>query len=349
MSSPSTAPAPRESSPSRRRSTRRSPRSCGATERFHHRRGRRRGGHAVQGSLRPGRGVRHRARHRLADLRGRHHRPRRRRRDDRHAAGRRHHVRRLPHAGHGPAREPGRQDPLHVGRQPERAADAPHDARCDAPLGRPALPEPARLGRHIPGLKVVCRRRRDAKGLLKAAIRDDNPVVFFEDKMVYPLGARFRRASTSIPLGVADVKRAGDDVTLIATSSMVQSRSAAAELLGARGIAAEVDRPAHHRPLDPEPSSRRRRRPARDRRRRGPPELRRDRGVRRGHRGGARSGISTLLWGASVRWTCRSRSRRCSRTRPCLRPRRSRPPLATWSPTALQRRPDRERRRCPPR
>ena len=62
----------------------------------------------------------------------------------------------------------------------------------------------------------------DAKGLLKTAIRDDNPVVFFEDKMHYPLVGEVPEGEYTIPFGVADVKRAGDDVTIVATSSMVQ-------------------------------------------------------------------------------------------------------------------------------
>ena len=87
-----------------------------------------------------------------------------RRRDDRDAARRRHHVRRLPDADHGPGRQPGREDPLHVGRQPEGAADDPDDARRDAPLGRAALAEPARVGRARPrpqGLPAVDARRRE--------------------------------------------------------------------------------------------------------------------------------------------------------------------------------------------
>ena len=65
--------------------------------------------------------------------------------------GGRHHVRRLPDARHGPAREPGREGALHVGRQAERAARPAHDARRDAPLGRPAQPEPAGVGGPHPG------------------------------------------------------------------------------------------------------------------------------------------------------------------------------------------------------
>src|SRR5947208_5130287 len=76
---------------------------------------------------------------------------------------------------------------------------------------------------HIPGLKVVMPSTPyDAKGLMKTAIRDDNPVVFYEDKMMYKLKGPVPQEEYTIPFGVADVKREGDDVTIIATSSMVQ-------------------------------------------------------------------------------------------------------------------------------
>src|SRR3974390_60751 len=76
---------------------------------------------------------------------------------------------------------------------------------------------------HIPGLKVVLPSTPyDAKGLLKTAIRDDNPVVFFEDKMMYRLKGPVPSGEYTIPLGVSDIKRAGKDITLVATSSMVQ-------------------------------------------------------------------------------------------------------------------------------
>jgi acetoin:2,6-dichlorophenolindophenol oxidoreductase subunit beta len=94
---------------------------------------------------------------------------------------------------------------------------------------------------HIPGLKVaVPATPYDAKGLLKSAIRDDNPVVFFEDKMMYQLKGPVPTEDYIIPIGVADVKRAGKDITLAATSSMVQVALAAAESLASIGISAEV-------------------------------------------------------------------------------------------------------------
>src|SRR2546427_726236 len=90
---------------------------------------------------------------------------------------------------------------------------------------------------HIPGLKVVLPSTPyDAKGLLKTAIRDDNPVVFFEDKMTYKIKGPVPAEEYTIPFGVADIKREGRDVTIVATSSMVQASLAAAELLPADGI-----------------------------------------------------------------------------------------------------------------
>src|SRR5881398_1360090 len=85
---------------------------------------------------------------------------------------------------------------------------------------------------HIPGLKVIVPSTPyDAKGLLKTAIRDDNPVVFFEDKMMYKLKGPVPAEDYTIPFGVADVKRAGTDVTIVATSSMVTVALGAAKML----------------------------------------------------------------------------------------------------------------------
>ncbi|MGH2934931.1 MAG: alpha-ketoacid dehydrogenase subunit beta [Gaiellaceae bacterium] len=104
---------------------------------------------------------------------------------------------------------------------------------------------------HVPGLKVVLPSTpADAKGLLKAAIRDDNPVVFIEDKMDYAVKGEVPDGELEIPLGVADVKRPGEDVTIVATSSMVRAALAAAEQLEADGISAEVVDPRSLAPLD---------------------------------------------------------------------------------------------------
>ena len=104
---------------------------------------------------------------------------------------------------------------------------------------------------HVPGLKVVLPSTPyDAKGLLKTAIRDQNPVVFFEDKMMYKLKGPVPADDYTIPLGLADVKRTGDDITIVATSSMVQVALGAAQLLEQRGISAEVVDPRTTWPLD---------------------------------------------------------------------------------------------------
>jgi pyruvate dehydrogenase E1 component beta subunit len=104
---------------------------------------------------------------------------------------------------------------------------------------------------HVPGLKVAMPSTPyDAKGLLKTAIRDENPVVFFEDKMMYKLKGPVPAEEYTIPFGVADVKRAGRDITVVATSSMVQVALGAAELLEKTGISAEVIDPRTTWPLD---------------------------------------------------------------------------------------------------
>ena len=104
---------------------------------------------------------------------------------------------------------------------------------------------------HVPGLKVVLPSTPyDAKGLLKTAIRDDNPVVFFEDKMMYRLKGPVPIEEYTIPFGVADIKRAGSDITIVATSSMVQVALGAAKLLEEFDISAEVIDPRTVWPLD---------------------------------------------------------------------------------------------------
>jgi acetoin:2,6-dichlorophenolindophenol oxidoreductase subunit beta len=106
---------------------------------------------------------------------------------------------------------------------------------------------------HVPGLKVALPSTpHDAKGLMKTAIRDDSPVVIFEDKMMYRMKGPVPEGDYTIPLGVADVKRAGTDITIVATSSMVQVALGAAKLLDEQGISAEVIDPRTTAPLDKE-------------------------------------------------------------------------------------------------
>lgn len=104
---------------------------------------------------------------------------------------------------------------------------------------------------HIPGLKVALPSSAyEAKGLMKTAIRDNNPVVIFEDKLMYNDKAPVPEEEYLIPFGVANIRRAGNDITLIATSSMVQVAEAAAALLAAEGVEAEVIDPRTIVPLD---------------------------------------------------------------------------------------------------
>lgn len=106
---------------------------------------------------------------------------------------------------------------------------------------------------HVPGLKVaIPSTPYDAKGLLKAAIRDENPVVIFEDKMMFTMKGNVPDDDYTIPFGVADVKLEGEDITLVATSSMVQIALGAAEKLAEIGLSAEVIDPRTTIPLDKE-------------------------------------------------------------------------------------------------
>ncbi len=107
---------------------------------------------------------------------------------------------------------------------------------------------------HVPGLKVVVPSTPyDAKGLLKTALRDPNPVLFFEDKVMYTkVKGDVPQEEYLIPFGQADVKREGSDVTLIALSRMVHTALEAAEQLEGEGISAEVIDPRTLTPLDEE-------------------------------------------------------------------------------------------------
>jgi pyruvate dehydrogenase E1 component beta subunit len=94
---------------------------------------------------------------------------------------------------------------------------------------------------HVPGLKVVMPSTPyDAKGLLKSSIRDDDPVVFIEHKLLYMTEGEVPEGDYLIPLGTAEVKREGKDVTIVTYSYMTLKCLEAAELLAKEGISAEV-------------------------------------------------------------------------------------------------------------
>ncbi len=106
---------------------------------------------------------------------------------------------------------------------------------------------------HMPGLKaVVPATPADAKGLLAAAIRDDDPVLFFEHKLLYDTEGEVPEGEYVIPLGQADVKREGSDATIVAIGRMVLLALQAAEQLADEGIAVEVIDPRTLSPLDEE-------------------------------------------------------------------------------------------------
>jgi acetoin:2,6-dichlorophenolindophenol oxidoreductase subunit beta len=106
---------------------------------------------------------------------------------------------------------------------------------------------------HIPGLKVVQPSTAyDAKGLLKAAMDDDNPVIFYEHKLLYRTSSHVPEEQYSIELGKADIKREGTDVTIVATAIMVHKALEAAAELEKEGISVEVVDPRTIVPLDKE-------------------------------------------------------------------------------------------------
>jgi pyruvate dehydrogenase E1 component beta subunit len=104
---------------------------------------------------------------------------------------------------------------------------------------------------HFPGLKVVAPATpADGKGLLKAAIRDDNPVLFLESEMMYGVKGEVPDGDHVVPLGLAEVKRPGKDVTIVSFSKPIRMVLDAAEALAAQGIEAEVVDLRTIRPLD---------------------------------------------------------------------------------------------------
>ncbi len=128
-------------------------------------------------------------------------------------------------------------------------------ASCGAGIGAAAQHSQCleALFMHLPGLKVVMPSTpADAKGLLTQAIRDDNPVVFLEHKILYGIEGEVPEGEFTIPLGKADIKREGKDVTIVATARMVHTALAAAERLSAEGVDVEVVDPRTLSPLDTE-------------------------------------------------------------------------------------------------
>ncbi|MFZ5754119.1 MAG: alpha-ketoacid dehydrogenase subunit beta [Bacillota bacterium] len=106
---------------------------------------------------------------------------------------------------------------------------------------------------HTPGLKVVMPSTPyDAKGLLKTAIRDDNPVLFLEHKLLYWMKGEVPEEEYTIPFGKADIKRQGTDVTIVALAMMVPKALEAAEILAKKGISVEIVDPRTLVPLDKE-------------------------------------------------------------------------------------------------
>jgi pyruvate dehydrogenase E1 component beta subunit len=104
---------------------------------------------------------------------------------------------------------------------------------------------------HVPGLYVaVPSTPYDAKGLLKSAIRGNNPVMFCEHKLLYPIEGEVPEEEYTIPFGLADVKREGEDVTIVATLYMVHKALSAAEILQKEGVSVEVVDPRTLTPLD---------------------------------------------------------------------------------------------------
>ncbi|MCK5795464.1 MAG: alpha-ketoacid dehydrogenase subunit beta [Anaerolineales bacterium] len=128
-------------------------------------------------------------------------------------------------------------------------------AACGAGIGAAAQHSQSleALFMHLPGLKVVMPSTpADAKGLLIQAIRDDNPVVFLEHKLLYAMKGEVPEGDYTIPFGKADIKREGTDVTVVATAKMVHTALDAAEKLSGEGISMEVVDPRTLYPLDGE-------------------------------------------------------------------------------------------------
>jgi len=136
-------------------------------------------------------------------------------------------------------------------------AEAPLVIRTQQGTGRSSAAQHAQsleaLFAHIPGLKVAMPSTPyDAKGMLKAAIRDPDPIIFLEHKLLYNTTGDVPDDEYTIPLGVADIKRSGSDITIVATSRMVLYSLEAAEILVKEGIDVEIVDPRSIVPLDEE-------------------------------------------------------------------------------------------------
>ena len=136
-------------------------------------------------------------------------------------------------------------------------ANVPLVVRCPAGAGTRAAAQhsqsPESMLINFPGLKIAYPSTpKDAKGLLIAAIRDDNPVVFFEHKALYWVLGDVPEGEYTIPFGKADIKRTGKDVTLVAWGQMVNTCLEAADSLAADGIEAEIVDPRTLIPFDKE-------------------------------------------------------------------------------------------------
>jgi acetoin:2,6-dichlorophenolindophenol oxidoreductase subunit beta len=107
---------------------------------------------------------------------------------------------------------------------------------------------------HVPGLKVVMPSNPyDAKGMLLAAIEENNPIMFFEHKLLYKMKGDVPEEMYTVPIGKSKVAREGNDLTIIATSIMVQRSLEAAKILSEEGIELEIIDPRTLKPLDEEP------------------------------------------------------------------------------------------------
>ena len=163
-----------------------------------------------------------------------------------HAPDRRDHVPGLHDARDGADREPGRQAPVHV----RRPAEVPLTIRTQGGAGwSPGAQHAQQLEAwfvHVPGLKVAFPSTPvDARNLLWSSIYDDNPVLFFEHRLLYPVKGEVPEETEPLEFGKARVHREGDDVTVVATGRLVHEALKAAAELEDDGISVEVWDPAH--------------------------------------------------------------------------------------------------------